>query len=786
MSGSDFFSDMPMLDLFRMEVEQQGATLLNELIKLENDTPELAENLATLMRAAHSIKGAARLVNRNSIVDLAHVLEDCFVQSQKDLLTFSSDQVDVLLAAVDVLHSMAKDAETDDEWMQLHKAQYDSSIDSLRALYTQLSSRSVQQGEGQSSDVLSVDDIFPDLSERETPTDTQRVEYGDEETPVFCAIEDKQEESARAKAVLNQERVLRVSSRHLDHLMSLTGEFMVQSRWLRPYTDSLRRLKREQAELVSGIEELKEKLRSVKGGEAVLETVLDVQQRAVSCRDEVDSRVVDLEAYDVRGESLSSRLRSQVISTRMRPFRDGVHGMPRIVRDVARSLGKDIELEMTGLETLVDRDILERIEAPLSHLINNAIDHGIESPQVRQNQGKPIKGTIKLSAFHHGGMLYITVEDDGKGIDFESLRQKVVKKGFVKEGVVDNLSQQELGAFMFLPGFSTKEEVTSLSGRGVGLDIVQDVVQEMRGAIEVSSQLGLGTQFKARFPLTLSIVPSLLVEISGEPYAFPLARVDKIIRVDQSEVIEQEGQRFIRVDEEPLILVDTAEILELDEQAKTTLRTLSILVLSSRDHTFGYVVDRFLKESELVVHVLPSQIERIQDIAAIALMDDGTPVFILDVDDLLRSTTKAQQMSSMTPSMRNVSGAGKNKKRILVVDDSITVRELERKLLVGAGYDVEVAVDGMDGWNAVRNNIFDLVVTDVDMPRLNGLQLLNMIKQDSGLKSIPVIVVSYKDRPEDQQRALSLGADLFIAKANFHDETFKESVGNLIAREHGE
>ncbi len=772
--GSDFFSDMPMVELFRLEMEQQTASLSEELLNLEKDSPDLPEHLATLMRAAHSIKGAARLVERNAVVPLAHVLEDCFVQAQNEVIVFSPDQVDILLLAVDVLKSMAMDEETDEAWLLKHQAAYDKALGSLKALLGELSATpSISEG---ASCEASVSDVpFCQLDEHELGFESE------ENVKTFCPIEEESSDKFKNK-VSKQERVLRVSSRQLDRLMGLTGEFMVQSRWLRPYTDTLRRLKRDHAELMLSIDGLKERLRGLQYGEQTLEELAEIQKKAVHCRDAIETRVVELESYDVKSESLSSRLQSQVIATRMRPFRDGVHGLPRIIRDVGRSLGKEIDLNMTGLDTLVDRDILERIEAPLSHLLNNAIDHGIESPEERALLGKPAKGTIKLSSFHHGGMLYILVEDDGRGIDFENLRNKVLQKGLVRESVAKNLTQQELSQFLFLPGFSTKDEVTSLSGRGVGLDVVQDVMQEMRGSIEASSKLGRGTTFRMRFPLTLSVVPSLLVEICEEAYAFPLARIDHIVRIPQSDVINREGKRFLECEGEEIELVYAASILEL-ESKPTTLRAVSVLILSSRDVKYGYIIDRFLKESELVVQVLPGQIERIQDISAVGLMDDGMPVLIVDVDDLLNSTKLA--MGSVERSaLHSVSlSADHSKKRVLVVDDSITVREIERKLLLSAGYDVEVAVDGMDGWNAVRNNLFDLVVTDVDMPRLNGLQLLSMIKQDAALTSIPVIVVSYKDRPEDQERALHLGADLFIAKANFHDETFKNSVAELLGKE---
>ncbi|TPW18491.1 MAG: two-component system chemotaxis family sensor histidine kinase and response regulator WspE [Halothiobacillaceae bacterium] len=563
--------------------------------------------------------------------------------------------------------------------------------------------------------------------------------------------------------------------------MALSGELMVHSKWLRPYGNALRRLKRDQSELVYAVEELKDTLRAAGVSERILQQVGEIQQRAVTCRDSAEENVVMLEAYDVRTESLATRLRLHIIASRMRPFKDGVHGLPRIVRDVARSLGKQVELQMEGLDTQVDRDILERIEGLLGHLLNNAIDHGIETVDERRQAGKAEKGVITLSAYHHGGMLYIAIKDDGRGIDFDQLRKKVVQKGLVREAIAHNLTQQELADFMFLPGFSTRDEVSALSGRGVGLDVVQDVMQEMCGAIEVSSEKGRGTHFKMRLPLTLSVVTVLLVEIAGEAYAVPLSRIEKIVRLPVTEIQHKGEREWVTLAGEALQLAPTATILELPEAVATTSRMVAVVVLANRENRFGFVVDRFLQESELVAQVMPKQLQRIRDINAMALMEDGTPVMIIDVDDLLRSARVYfdhggyDRVNHLKESLDP-----QRMKRILVVDDSITVREIERKLLVAAGYEVDVAVDGMDGWNAIRNNVFDLVITDVDMPRLNGLQLLGLIKQDPVLKAVPVMVVSYKDRNEDQLRALQAGANYFLAKANFHDETLRRAVGELI------
>ncbi len=738
-------SDMSMVELFRIEVEQQVALLTEGLLALEKES-NADEHLTSLMRAAHSIKGAARLVDRPAVVELAHLVEEFFVGSQVGGYTLEADKVDVLFEAVDLIMRMAKESETDSQWLRQHKIQFEGVLQALQ-------------------DFLGGSNVA--LPDRD----------GDEKEAVQVGV--MLHDTVKGMPQQDQ-RTLRISALQLDKLMALTGEFMAHTRWLRPYVEALRRLKREQWSLVSGMEELKELLRAEAASEGVIQRFSTIQQHAAVSRDMIEERVGELEAFDVRAESLSSRLRAQVIASRMRPIRDGVQGLPRIVRDVARSLGKDVELDMEGLDTRVDRDILERIEAPLSHLLNNALDHGLETAAERIKSGKPETGRIEFAAYHNGGMLYITLIDDGRGIDFDDLRRKIIDKGLVRKDVAEHFTDQELTEFLFLPGFTTKAEVTPLSGRGVGLDVVRDVVQEMRGSVEVSSIKGQGTQFKLRLPLTLSVVPALLVEINGEPYGFPLARIYTTARLAVTDVIEHNGSQIVMLDGEEIDLVSAAQVLGLDERPSSS-RLVSILVLGERDGRFGFVVERLLVESELVVQALPSQLGRIQDIGGAALLEDGSPVLIIDVDDILTSAKKFVGTRGQARfTTESETAETKKNKRVLVVDDSITVREIERKLLVGAGYDVEVAIDGIDGWNAVRNSVFDLVITDVDMPRLNGLQLVSMIKQDPALGTTPVMIVSYKDRHEDQERARNSGADFFLAKANFHDEALREAVAKLI------
>jgi two-component system sensor histidine kinase and response regulator WspE len=298
--------------------------------------------------------------------------------------------------------------------------------------------------------------------------------------------------------------------------------------------------------------------------------------------------------------------------------------------------------------------------------------------------------------------------------------------------------------------------------------------------VRETSQYGVGTRFQLQLPLTLSVLPALLVEIAGEPYAFPLARIERIMHVAGDQLREIEGHQYVSVGDHHIGLVSAHQLLGYgeDQQARDSL---PVVVLGDRKKSYGLVIDRFLGERDLVVHVLPARLGKVKDVSAAALMEDGTPLLIFDVDDIFRSLEKIISAGRLS----RVRGGGQDKversaKRILVVDDSITVREVERKLLEASGYEVEIAVDGMDGWNALRESDYDLVITDIDMPRMDGIELVKLIRNDARYQKLPVMIVSYKDREEDRYRGLEAGADYYLTKGSFHDETLREAVVDLI------
>ena len=576
------------------------------------------------------------------------------------------------------------------------------------------------------------------------------------------------------------QRFLRVTPENLNRLLALTGESLVESRRLVPFSKSLLRLKREHNELAQILDRIRESLGREKLNEQAEAQVAQARVQLVRCREDLSKRLLELEEFHRRSANLSHRLYDEALACRMRPFADGIQGFPRMVRDLARDLGKQARLEIQGPGTYVDRDILEKLEAPLTHLLRNAIDHAIELPEVRRAAGKPVEGTIRLEAQHSAGNLLIAVSDDGRGIDLADLRKTIVQKKLTVPEAAEQMSESEVLEFLLLPGFTTKQTVTEISGRGVGLDAVQAIVREVRGGIRIWTDLGSGTTFQMRLPLTLSIVRALLVEIGNEPYAFPLVHINRALKVARKDIAVVAGRQHFRFEDQQIGLIAADKIFG-GAPGNHSSEQVSVVVIGNKANRYGVVTEKFLGERELVIKPLDPRLGKIKDISSGAILDDGSPVLIVDVEDLIRSVEKSIEAGTLGGVQSGTNEEMlKRPKRVLVVDDSLTVRELEKKLLQSRGYEVEIAVDGMDAWNAARTGHFDLAITDVDMPRMDGIEFVRLIKKDSNLKSLPVMIVSYKDRAEDRRRGLEAGADYYLAKASFHDEALLQAVVNLI------
>ncbi|RYD84857.1 MAG: chemotaxis protein CheA, partial [Verrucomicrobiaceae bacterium] len=565
---SDDYSHLSLLELFRIEVEGQAVAITDGLLELERD-PSATHRIEGLMRSAHSLKGAARIVNRDSAVRLAHAMEDCFLAVQRGTVVLQKRKIDLLLRAIDLLTRSAHIGETElGTWQAQHRSEIQILLDALS---------SVDSGDEPdlSAPVTSLAGVVQPT--RPIPSDPASAVVQDQ-----AAIPDKLPEFSN--------RVLRISPESFNRLLGLSAEMVVGSHWLDAFTTELLRLRRLHNGLSKSLNRLNETLVERGLDEEVQVRLADVQSSAARSQDALTSKIEELEQFDVRFAGLSKRLYQGVLECRMRPFADGIRGFPRMVRDVAHSLGKQVKLDILGDSTPVDRDILERLEAPLGHLLRNAVDHGIEHPEDRRQNGKPEVGTLRLEAHHSSGMLFINVADDGQGLDPQRIRQALVRKDLATVEMAEKLTESELLEFLFLPGFTLKERVTEISGRGVGLDVVQVMTREIGGSVRLFSKPGRGTTVELRLPLTLSVLRALLVEIDGEPYAFPLSRINSVLKVNREQVEVVEGREHVTIGSQQVGLVSGQQILG----SKTFSRhaeELSVVVLGREGASYGVVVD---------------------------------------------------------------------------------------------------------------------------------------------------------------------------------------------------
>ncbi len=890
-------NDHDLSDLFKQESATNIQYLTDNLLLLE-ENPSDKTQIASIMRAAHSLKGAARIIGFNTFSHLAHLLEDCFVAIQKNDLSLTHEDFDSLLHAIDFLTEIAqlsddeinswnpqqleklesikdsilqitqgpsqsietKDTSTAIERKTVHletirtkpssavfivfknetlaqvavikteleslrhkphaaqdfsnlltsilsikgasnianEKKAESIAQSLEKIVNDLKSQNNELTEeliekildlsNQLLEIASVE-VEPEIAEAEvSPTPSAQTPKSliiNKTMPSIdkSLIEEKKTPPPRTKPIEQKtatpespDQFVRVSAANLNRLMSLAAETLIETRRLEPIKQGLLQLKNLQRQLANLLNF------SLLNPSDLNLNIID-QQASHSLnqfRNLIQNQLEIFDTFSKNNSVLSSRLYNEVLTSRMRPFSEGVQGFPRLVRDLAKSLNKKISLEITGKDTPVDRDILEKLEAPLNHIIRNACDHGIEEPQKRLEARKSERGLITMDAHHNSGMLMITISDDGAGINKNQVKEIILAKNLLPKNIVDTLNDEELFDFLFLPGFSTTKNITEISGRGVGLDVVRNFVQEIGGKIRVQSTEGKGTKFTLQLPITRSVIRALSVEIDQEPYAIPLSRIDRILKIKNAEIHTLEDRDYFHLDGENIAMFSLRQILGFVSNNFRTSEFIPVIILREKDKIYSLVIDKILTETELVVRPLDPRLRKIPCIAASSITDDGTPVLILDVEDILKFIQKLLSGKTDIESFSKKQLSHKPSKSVLVIDDSLTVRETERRILQNAGYNVETAVDGVDGWNCMKNKKFNLVITDIDMPRMNGFELVNQIKKDSHLKKTPIIIVSYKDRKVDHLKGSEVGADYYLTKSSFKDQTFLNTVKSLI------
>jgi len=738
----DNFEDLSFFDMFRMEAEEHSEAMQGLLLSMKEGEPN-AEMLRSLMRGAHSLKGAARVIGLSDIVKLTHAMEDRVVAAQEGRALRAED-VDTMLAANDLLRAFAGLSEADSTaWLEANATRMDELAGKLAASETE--------------------------AEVATPVAVVVEEQGTQpemHEPVADAEEAVAQQSAEAgQGISGGGQNLRITAQRFDRILGSASDALVKSQAvvrtrdrLQVDSDSLRRL----------VHDLGDVLR-----DSQLPPVRELFAEIATRSDDLQLHLTELERGSTEAEHATGHLHREILQARLRPFQDIVFGLRRLLRDLAQELGKPINFVITGERTEVDRDILDRLRAPLEHILRNALDHGLESQQERAAAGKPAQGTISVYARHENGRLAITLRDDGKGVSIPQVLERAVKRGLVQANVGSRLKDDEILEFLFLPGFSTRDTVTEISGRGFGLDVVQSMVHEAGGAVRIESTLGKGTAFHLTLPVTRSLMRVLIVEAEAEIYAIPLVRLSRVVSGTVS--AGEDGAPIVQVENEAAVpVLPIVDALGGGGTIDTGDATVLLLIdYTGQEIPLALQVDRILGDDTVAVRQLDERFGKMPAIAAVTITEEGAPLLIVEPDNLLRSAQNVQR--------KRIAGVSPGEQaRVLVVDDSPTVRQMLRRTLIRADYRVTLAENGVEAWGILQVEDFDLLVSDVDMPEMNGIELIENLRANARVGSMPAILLSYKGREQDRQRGLQAGADAYVTKGEFEEMSFLQLVEDLI------
>jgi two-component system chemotaxis sensor kinase CheA len=590
---------------------------------------------------------------------------------------------------------------------------------------------------------------------------------------------------APAPRLSGTEETLRVSMKKLSALMAQVGELLAA----RVRTDQ--RLTELRAVLAAEEERLKAQtmIRAMVRDEAPAklegwaERLVDVQHEDLEHERLLVRRMREIvrafESDALQSTILSGQLQEDIRRIQTFPLASVLEPLPRAVRNMAREAGKMVDLVITGAELELDKKVLEELRDPLYHLLRNAMDHGCEQPTVRAAMGKPARGTIRIRAEHRGDVVTITVSDDGPGVDIAAVRRAAINTGLVSTLEAAEMPEHRVLELLFAPGLTTRAEAGELSGRGVGLDAVRTNIERLHGTVTVESRQGVGTSFVIVLPLTIYVVHSLLLGVGEDQFAMPISSIQRILRISAAEVLEVERTHAIIVDGRPIALVPLASLLGLPVELPPPPERIPVLVIGIGETRCALAVREIVSDQTVLAKNLEPPLVRVRNIAGATILGDGRVVLMLNPIDLLRSASgrDADRFRALLPRVEN-----RPKLRLLLVDDSFTTRALERSVLEVAGFDVVAVADGHEALGALELESFDIVVSDVSMPGMTGLELCETIRQNDRLRRLPVVLVTSLGSEEDRMRGMSVGADAYIVKSEFDHEVFVKTVNELVGR----
>jgi len=806
-----------LMATFADQAKEQLQTINQRLLALEKaGDDERGPLLEEIFREAHSLKGASRAVSLDKVEAVAHRLESLFSVIQNGSIEPDAKIFDVAYQALDAITALVEEG--------LTGAENDVDVEAVCAVLAAAAEPSdaapAPAAEEAPAAEAAAEEPAPEPVAEEKPAPAKKAPAKrapakkaaapEVEEPAAAPTPDTphptpeaKPKAARKKTDAPVDETVRVATSKLDALMAQVGELLAarigaehRSAEVRSLFDSLFEIEEswrrtrparvlelalegdesalgEARSLVEFLETSDEKLKEVRAGLGELRRKF-----------ESDSR---------RMAQVTTDLQDDVRRTRMLPVSTVFDTFPRMVRDMTRELKKEVELVIEGGETEVDKQVLEQLRSPLTHMVRNCVDHGMESPDDREQSGKKREGRVVLRAGQRAADLIVEVIDDGAGIDVDKVKAKAVEKGLITAENAEGMSEREALWLIFRSGFSTKQEITDLSGRGVGMDVVREHIERLHGMIDVESTLGEGSKFTLSVPLSVATTRCLLVQTGGQTFGIPITNVERIVRLTAEDIGHTEGREAIKIDERPMALLRLGGVLGLPA-GESEGTSQPAIILGSADRRAAFLVDGLLGAQEIATKTLPKPLIRVRHIAAATIVGTGEIVPILNVLDLLKASGKAAPAVAPRkaakpepkPETRDprpetpAPKAPQGKQSILVVDDSVTIRTFEKALLEAAGYDVTAASDGLEAWNMLQKSPCDLIVSDVEMPNMTGFELTEKVRGDSKLKDMPLVLVTTLSSDEDRKRGIDAGADAYVIKGSAEQDHLLDTVKRLI------
>lgn len=775
--------DEELRAVFKAASDEHLQNLDDGLLHLEHH-PDDWSVLESLMREAHSLKGDANMLGVKDVGTLAHQIEHVLMQLRRQESPTSpagspaaDPRYERLARTIGVIRKLVLEAVTGEP----------AGVNTFQALAELMGAKGSEAGQAGTEERRGEaekhqgedgeDRVIPPLIE----TVSQKNFDGFSPPMPYASHLSRTTTPNSTQHSAYRIETIRVDTRHLDMLMTQTGELTVTKIRI------AHRL--SEVEAIANLWEEWNRELFVNRFTFSQEPQDGTSQRLTTVHHRIEERLEQLGqlvktlqsslAEDTtRLEQVSCDLEAGIRTLRLLPFATIFNLFPRMVHDLARQEGKSVELVLEGKDTLADKRLLEEMKDPLMHMLRNAIDHGIEPPQEREQLGKPATAIIRLRAYQTPSTIVLEVSDDGRGLDLNKIKQTALKRGICRDDELAAMPINQIQTLIFAPGFSTAPLVTEVSGRGVGLDVVRTNVEKLKGEIQVESTPGQGCTLRVTLGITLATAHVLIVQVNGMPYAIPVEFVRTACLVRSGEIFTLEGHDTIILHNQPISIVQLADLLELPPAASglSQQTALACIILQVGQEQLGVIVDALVDEQDVVIKPQSQLLRRVRNVSGATILGTGDVCMVLNPQDLLKTARVRSHSHASTPTHQPAPA----KPTILLVEDSIATRTQEKRILETAGYRVITAVDGLDGLNKLRSHTIDAVVTDVQMPNLNGLGLTAKIRQYQEYSELPIILVTSLASDEDKRQGAEAGANAYITKGSFNQEALLSTLKRLV------